>query len=216
MDLNKTNENNSNENNSNENNSNENNSREHNSRENKSNQEEYEIITDFKSLNLIFQHQLQSLCLNLADMRNLNQKELLEDFNSCYKFTFNNLNEFHSKYFKLKKKKNLNSENYCFARKADLQQCTRLKKNNCDYCVSHQFRRPFGIITDELPVIKICGKKEISVIKHTYQGKEYYLDQYDNLYIEDSNKNLRLYGVWDPYKDKIDVSKYWLNKNNKK
>ncbi len=52
----------------------------------KLNEDEYEIITDFKSLNLIFQHQLQSLCLNLADMRNLNQKELLEDFNSCYKF----------------------------------------------------------------------------------------------------------------------------------
>jgi hypothetical protein len=198
------------------NNTKENNTKENNTKENKLHEDEYEIITDFKSLNLIFQHQLQSLCLNLADMRNLNQKELLEDFNSCYKFTFNNLNEFHSKYFKLKKKKNLNPVNYCFARKSDLQQCTRLKRIGSDYCVSHQFRRPYGIITDELPVIKLCGKKSISVIKHNYQGKEYYLDHYDNLYIEDQNNNLRLYGVWDAYKQKIDISKYWQNKDNKK
>lgn len=182
----------------------------------KDNSHDYDIITDFDSLNLIFQHQLQSLCLSLADRHNLNQKELLEDFLSSYHFTFENLNEFHSKYFKLRKKKKLNPENYCSARRLDLQQCTRLKKTDSEYCVSHQFRRPYGAINDDLPVKKLCGKKKVSVIKHQYQGQEYYLDAYDNLYLEDESLNLRLYGIWDAYKGKIDIPKYWSSKNRKK
>lgn len=177
------------------------------------NSQDYDIITDFDNLNLIFQHHLQSLCLSLADRHNLNQKELLEDFLSSYHFTFENLNEHHSKHFKLRKKKNINPNNYCLARRLDHKQCTRLKKNNSDHCVSHQYRRPYGTISDELPVKKLCGKKKVSVIKHQHQGQEYYLDAYDNLYVEDDTLNLRLYGIWDAYKGKIDIPKYWANKN---
>jgi hypothetical protein len=48
-----------------------------------------------------------------------------------------------------KKKRPINPINYCYARKPNLKRCTRNKKNNSDYCASHQFNLLYGRIDQE-------------------------------------------------------------------
>ena len=48
------------------------------------------------------------------------------------------------KEIKERKKRPIDPNNFCMARKPNLKRCTRAKKINCDYCPSHQFNILYG------------------------------------------------------------------------
>ena len=47
----------------------------------------------------------------------------------------------------------------CMGRKIDGEQCTRSRRNGCDYCLSHSKRLPHGRIDDPNYVKKVKGKR---------------------------------------------------------
>ena len=47
----------------------------------------------------------------------------------------------------------------CKARRANGEQCTRSRRNGCEYCLSHQKSLPHGRIDDNNYVKKVKGKR---------------------------------------------------------
>ena len=104
------------------------------------------------------------------------------------------------------KKRPINPNNFCMARKPDLKRCTRAKKKNCDYCPSHQFNLSHGRIDEEhkkeesTPTSqksKINPDDKKKKIKKTtiklktimISDKEYYIDNKNHLYITEKEKD---------------------------
>ncbi len=77
----------------------------------------------------------------------------------------------------------------CSAKRANGEQCTRRKRDDCKFCGTHSKGTPHGIITDNEPV-NTTTKIEVSAID--IKGIVYYLDSNSNVYdTEDviANKN---------------------------
>lgn len=68
----------------------------------------------------------------------------------------------------------------CSSKRANGEQCTRRKKEGCDYCGTHQKGRPHGIVDSENEA-KITTQK-IEVWAEDIQGIMYYIDKYNNVY----------------------------------
>jgi hypothetical protein len=74
--------------------------------------------------------------------------------------------------------------NRCCAKRANGEQCTRRKKENCDYCGTHLKGTPHGICNIE-DTEKNKGQK-IEVWAQDIQGIIYYIDKERNVYqVED-------------------------------
>lgn len=68
----------------------------------------------------------------------------------------------------------------CSSKRANGEQCTRRRKEGCDYCGTHQKGRPHGIVeTHEQP--KPTTQK-IEVWAEDIQGIMYYIDKFNNVY----------------------------------
>ena len=77
----------------------------------------------------------------------------------------------------------------CGAKRANGEQCTRRKRDDCQFCGTHSKGTPHGIITDNEP-LNTTTKVEVSAID--IKGIVYYLDSDNNVYdTEDviANKN---------------------------
>ena len=77
----------------------------------------------------------------------------------------------------------------CCAKRASGEQCTRRKRDDCQFCGTHSKWTPHGVITDSDPV-NTTTKIEVSAID--IKGIVYYLDDNTNVYdTEDviANKN---------------------------
>jgi hypothetical protein len=70
------------------------------------------------------------------------------------------------------------TENRCNAKRADNRQCTRKRKDGCEFCGTHSKGAPHGIATDS------CGTctKNISVTAIDIMGIVYYIDKFNNVY----------------------------------
>lgn len=68
----------------------------------------------------------------------------------------------------------------CSSKRANGEQCTRRKKEGCDYCGTHQKGRPHGIVDSENEP-KITTQK-IEVWAEDIQGIMYYIDKNNNVY----------------------------------
>ncbi len=68
----------------------------------------------------------------------------------------------------------------CASKRANGEQCTRRKKEGCDYCGTHQKGRPHGTVeSNEQP--KPTTQK-IEVWAEDIQGIMYYIDKFNNVY----------------------------------
>jgi len=67
----------------------------------------------------------------------------------------------------------------CCALRANLQQCTRRKKNNEKYCGTHSKGRPHGEIDDNHEVVNITKRE---VWAQDINGIIYYIDNEKNVY----------------------------------
>ena len=97
----------------------------------------------------------------------------------------------------------------CMAKRASGEQCTRKKKENFDYCGTHDKNRPHGIVTDIIKDIINKEKREIWI--QEINGIIYYIDNYNNIYkTEDIMSNKNSPSIFGKYY--IEDNKYFLIK----
>jgi hypothetical protein len=68
----------------------------------------------------------------------------------------------------------------CCAKRANSEQCTRKKKNNCEYCGTHMKGTPHGQIEDIAESKQTTHK--IEVYAQDISGIIYYIDKKNNVY----------------------------------
>jgi len=68
----------------------------------------------------------------------------------------------------------------CCAKRATGEQCTRRKKDGCEYCGTHTKGTPHGIV-DNNNEVKVNTQK-IEVWAQDIQGIIYYIDKFNNVY----------------------------------
>ena len=69
----------------------------------------------------------------------------------------------------------------CCAKRASDEQCTRRKKEGCEYCGTHVKGTPHGIIVENSSEIKVNTQK-VEVWAQDIQGIVYYIDKNNNVY----------------------------------
>ena len=67
----------------------------------------------------------------------------------------------------------------CMAKKANGEQCTRRKKEQCEYCGTHEKCQPHGIIDN---IIEKTTLKKYEVYIKDIKGINYYIDTEGNVY----------------------------------
>jgi hypothetical protein len=69
------------------------------------------------------------------------------------------------------------ASNRCIAKRANNEQCTRRKKEGCDYCGTHAKGTPNG----SFQTIQNASRK-LEVVAQVINGIVYYIDQFNNVY----------------------------------
>ena len=69
----------------------------------------------------------------------------------------------------------------CCAKRANGEQCTRKKKDNCEYCGTHDKNRPHGEVTNS-NVNEEEKYKKLEVHIQEINGILYYIDKFNNVY----------------------------------
>ena len=94
----------------------------------------------------------------------------------------------------------------CIARRANGQQCTRRKKEDCIYCGTHSKGTPHGVI-NENEKKETINKKEVSAIE--IKGIVYYVDNNGNVYdtedIIGDKKNARIIAKYEKDGEKYKI-----------
>jgi hypothetical protein len=70
--------------------------------------------------------------------------------------------------------------NRCNAKRANGEQCTRRRKDNCEYCGTHVKGTPHGLITNETDTNSVSCTVE--VFAQEIGGIVYYIDKHTNVY----------------------------------
>ena len=117
-----------------------------------------------------------------------NQGEIIELTNYVYQYNNFELNK--DDFMKRKRvKSTVPVYERCCAKRANGEQCTRRKKDNCQYCGTHIKGTPHGVITDQEPLVTTT-KVDVNAID--IKGIVYYLDQVGNVYdTEDVISNVK-------------------------
>lgn len=121
-----------------------------------------------------------------------NQAVMSELTNYVYQYTNFELNK--DDFMKRKRVKSMVPVyERCCAKRASGEQCTRRKKDDCQYCGTHSKGTPHGMISDKEPSSNI---KTVDVNAIDIKGIVYYLDNIGNVYdtedIISNNKNPRI------------------------
>jgi hypothetical protein len=69
----------------------------------------------------------------------------------------------------------------CFAKRANGEQCSRRKKDDCDYCGTHTKGTPHGVV-DFQHVEQPETTRKVNVFAQDIQGIIYYIDNFNNVY----------------------------------
>jgi hypothetical protein len=98
-----------------------------------------------------------------------------------YIYEYNRLCLTKDDFVKRKRVKNsIPNTNRCNAKRANGEQCTRRRKDGCDFCGTHYKGTPHGLIMDtESPD---DNKKTVEISAEEIAGIIYYLDKYGNVY----------------------------------
>ena len=78
-------------------------------------------------------------------------------------------------------KNSIPNMNRCTAKLANGEQCTRRRKQDCEYCGTHYKGLPNGLMDpNETP--ETSNKKTIDIFAEDIKGIVYYMDKYNNVY----------------------------------
>jgi hypothetical protein len=69
--------------------------------------------------------------------------------------------------------------NRCSAKRANGEQCTRRRKDNCEFCGTHDKGAPHGLVEDNT---QLNHKKTIEITGVDIQGIIYHIDKNNNVY----------------------------------
>ena len=75
-------------------------------------------------------------------------------------------------------KNSIPTQNRCNAKRANGEQCTRKRKDGCEFCGTHAKGVPYGLSAEECVV---CTK-QIDVFATDIMGIVYYIDKFNNVY----------------------------------
>lgn len=83
-------------------------------------------------------------------------------------------------FVKRKRTKNcIPSENRCTAKRANGEQCTRQRKENCEFCGTHSKGVPHGSMAANADN---PSQQKLEVFAEEIRGIVYYIDKYNNVY----------------------------------
>ena len=136
-----------------------------------------------RRLNKKFEDYITSFKNDIRDKINTIQFEETEKINELmgYVYDYERLVFKKEDISKRKRVKNtLPETNRCNARRANNEQCTRRKKEGCEYCGTHIKGTPHGLISELLHSSEMTHKVEI--IAQEIGGIVYYIDDRENVY----------------------------------
>lgn len=120
-----------------------------------------------------------------------------------YVYEYERLNFAKDDFVKRKRVKNsIPSDNRCNAKRANGEQCTRRRKEQCEFCGTHFKGAPHGLITaTDSAKIPDMSKHVVEVFAEDVNGIIYYIDKFNNAYnMEDilsQTENPRVIGTYD-------------------
>ena len=83
-------------------------------------------------------------------------------------------------FIKRKRVKNsIPNNNRCNAKRANGEQCTRRRRDDCEFCGTHYKGAPHGLMSDQS---SLTNTKKIEVFAEDINGIIYYLDKQNNVY----------------------------------
>lgn len=99
-----------------------------------------------------------------------------------YVYEYERLNFVKDDFVKRKRVKNsIPDLNRCSAKRANGEQCTRRRKEQCEFCGTHFKGAPHGLITSGANPID-TNKHSLEVLAEDVNGIIYYVDKYTNVY----------------------------------
>jgi len=136
-----------------------------------------------KRLNKKFEEYITSFKNSIRDKINsleFSEKEKINDLMG-YVYDYERLVFYKDDISKRKRVKNTNPKtNRCNAKRASGEQCTRRKKEGCEYCGTHVKGTPHGLINDVIDQTEM--KHKIDIIAQEIGGIVYYIDSFKNVY----------------------------------
>ena len=79
-------------------------------------------------------------------------------------------------------KNSIPSSNRCNAKRANGEQCTRRRKDHCEFCGTHSKGTPNGLIQDNENSGNIAINHKMEVFAEEIKGIVYYIDNNSNVY----------------------------------
>ena len=147
-----------------------------------------------------FKNEIKDKITSLQLLQSPEQKETVNELLE-FIYEYNRLTLEKDDFAKRKRVKNsIPNINRCIAKRANGEQCTRRRKDNCDYCGTHSKGIPHGEIDTDgnttattnthketriIPNTTIIESKNLQYVEVTaedIQGIVYYIDIYNNVY----------------------------------
>lgn len=99
--------------------------------------------------------------------------------------------------------------NRCVAKRATGEQCTRRRKEDCEFCGTHSKGTPHGTLhTDNVDQIH-QSNQTLEVFAEEVKGIVYYLDKYHNVYntedIMSNKENPKIIAKWEKTGDRYTI-----------
>jgi hypothetical protein len=121
-----------------------------------------------------------------------------------YVYEYERLNFAKDDFVKRKRVKNsIPSDNRCSAKRANGEQCTRRRKDQCEFCGTHYKGAPHGLITSQDSTVSESRKCALEINAEDVNGIIYYIDKFNNVYnMEDvmgQTENPRVIGKYDKH-----------------
>jgi len=102
--------------------------------------------------------------------------------------------------------------NRCIAKRASGEQCTRRRKEECDFCGTHSKGTPHG--TTQCDAIDTQTNQSLEVFVEEIKGIVYYLDKYQNVYntedIMSQVENPRIIAKWEKHGTRYVIPEFGL------
>jgi len=109
------------------------------------------------------------------------QDKLAELFQYVYDYDRINLEK--NDFIKRKRVKNsIPESNRCVAKRANGEQCTRRRKDDCEFCGTHHKGTPHGLFQTDDDTISSNNKQTVEVFAEEINGIVYYMDHNKNVY----------------------------------
>lgn len=148
--------------------------------------------------------------LGLGEMDSIN--ELLEFVYEYERLTFEK-----EDFMKRRRVKNsVPMENRCNAKRANGEQCTRKRRDDCEFCGTHYKGTPHGIASNDSASSSSTSNEAVTleVFAEEIGGIVYYIDKFKNVYKTDdvlqAKLNPSIIAKWEKTGDKYSIPEFGL------